>query len=470
MKFALLQTDTADWQEKKGFEKIIAWCNEARNNNCRMAFAPGGFSAHGSGANPCAGHEAALNQLAMKLADTVPLFMGSPDSGSQCFLLQNGLKYNLPPVFEFQNRKLIFSENVFEDFSSMPVWRVMLQPTAWQRTIRSAFPEQLAQTASNERCWVIHPNLSGSVGTDIYGGQSLVFTPNGKLALAGGFFKDQLLIFDTDDYAVQSVPEIPVIEAQWKALVKGTADFVTRNSNGSAALGLSGGMDSALVACIACEALGKENLVGLIMPSVYTSERSISDAEELARNLGIKTFTIPITPMLETFTSALTKPLAALPNLPHNLTRENLQARIRGVLLMAISNATGALVLNTGNKSEGEMGYCTLYGDTVGALAVIGDIYKTRVYELAEWYCQQKGKMVIPRDIFTREPSAELAPDQKDSDTLPPYDELDACLQWLANPSLPKPESARMEEIRQRRAALAYKKRYLPPALKAGIE
>jgi NAD+ synthase (glutamine-hydrolysing) len=185
-------------------------------------------------------------------------------------------------------------------------------------------------------------------------------------------------------------------------------------------VGLSGGIDSALVAVIAVEALGAENVRGVGMPSEFSSSGSVTDAEKLARNLGIKFSTVPIREIYTQFSQSL-EPFFAGTNF--GLAEENLQPRIRGSLLMALSNKTGALVLTTGNKSEMACGYCTLYGDMVGALAVIGDVYKTEVYALSRWVNRERE--VIPNDTLTKPPSAELRPGQKDTDSLPPYDVLD---------------------------------------------
>jgi NAD+ synthase (glutamine-hydrolysing) len=192
------------------------------------------------------------------------------------------------------------------------------------------------------------------------------------------------------------------------------------------ALGLSGGIDSALVAAIACDALGAANVTGVTMPSQYSSAGTRSDAARLARNLGIEFLRLPITPVLATYRRALAKPFKGL---KEDVTEENLQARIRGNYLMALSNKFGWLILTTGNKSEIGVGYSTLYGDMAGGFAVIKDVPKTLVYQVAEHVNQKAGRDVIPRSIFDRPPSAELRPDQTDQDTLPPYAVLDAILE-----------------------------------------
>jgi len=209
----------------------------------------------------------------------------------------------------------------------------------------------------------------------------------------------------------------------WEALVLGTRDYLRKCGFSKAVVGLSGGIDSALVAAIAVEALGKENVQGVGMPSEFSSSGSVSDAEKLAKNLGIAFTIAPIKEIYSKFEKTL-EPFFA--GTQFGLAEENLQPRIRGGLLMAVSNKTGALVLTTGNKSEMACGYCTLYGDMVGALAVIGDVYKTEVYALSRY--ANREREVIPPDTLTKPPSAELRPGQKDTDSLPPYEVLDPIL------------------------------------------
>jgi len=211
----------------------------------------------------------------------------------------------------------------------------------------------------------------------------------------------------------------------WKILVSGTRDYVQKNDFQKVVLGLSGGIDSSLVAAIAVEALGKENVLGVLMPSFYSSKQSIEDARRLIKNLGIKKIIIPIDNIVKTFNQALSDIFAGY---PRDVTEENIQSRIRCVLLMALSNKFHTLVLATGNKSELFTGYCTLYGDLAGGLAPIGDIFKTQVYKLANWLNKEKGEL-IPASILKKEPSAELSPCQRDIDTLPPYEILDQILE-----------------------------------------
>jgi NAD+ synthase/NAD+ synthase (glutamine-hydrolysing) len=218
-------------------------------------------------------------------------------------------------------------------------------------------------------------------------------------------------------------------EETYQALTLGVADYCRKNNLQTVVLGLSGGIDSALTAAIAAEAVGPENVSALLMPSPYSSEHSLADAHELARNLGLSSAKVlPIEAAMEAFGHILAPIFAGL---EPDAAEENIQARIRGVLLMAVANKLGSLLLTTGNKSEIAVGYCTIYGDMCGALAVIGDLYKTEVFRLARWLNETKGRTVIPENTIVKAPSAELRPNQKDQDSLPPYEELDEILKFL---------------------------------------
>jgi NAD+ synthase (glutamine-hydrolysing) len=230
----------------------------------------------------------------------------------------------------------------------------------------------------------------------------------------------------TPPVAPREVVPLPRVDEVYEALVLGTRDYVRKNGFTHVVIGLSGGIDSSLVAAIAVEALGKENVSGVTMPSPYSSSGTRSDARRLARNLGIEFLSLPITPVFKAFRRTLAAPFKGL---KEDVAEENIQARIRGTLLMALSNKFGWLVLTTGNKSEIAVGYSTLYGDMAGGFAVIKDVPKTLVYEVALHVNVRAGRPVIPQSVFDRAPSAELRPDQTDQDTLPPYPELDAILQ-----------------------------------------
>jgi len=221
-------------------------------------------------------------------------------------------------------------------------------------------------------------------------------------------------------------PVLPRVREIYEALVLGTRDYVHKIGRDHVVIGLSGGIDSALVAAIAVEALGRDKVTGVTMPSPYSSSGTRGDAERLAKNLAIDFQTLPITPTFESFKKTLAP---AFKGRKEDVAEENIQARIRGTLLMALSNKFGWLVLTTGNKSEIAVGYSTLYGDMAGGFAVIKDVPKTLVYELSRLVNTRAGRAVIPQTVFDRAPSAELRPDQTDQDTLPPYAELDAILQ-----------------------------------------
>jgi NAD+ synthase (glutamine-hydrolysing) len=256
----------------------------------------------------------------------------------------------------------------------------------------------------------------------------------------------------------------------YEALVLGTRDYVRKNQFKTAVLGLSGGIDSALCACIAADALGAANVVGVSMPSDFTSGASREDAEALARALGLRFYSIPIRDVFETYRRALEP---AFSGQPADTTEENLQARIRGNYLMALSNKFGWLVLTTGNKSEVSVGYSTLYGDMAGGFAVLKDVYKTMVYDLARSRAVRDGKTAIPERTLTRPPSAELRPDQTDQDTLPPYEVLDPILRLYVEEDRAVREIAEMGyEVDMVRRIVRmvdraeYKRRQSPPGIK----
>jgi NAD+ synthase (glutamine-hydrolysing) len=271
---------------------------------------------------------------------------------------------------------------------------------------------------------IVFANMVGGNDSLVFDGSSLALDAKGKLWALAKSFEEDLIFFDTkkqtEDIHVQPQSEI---EAIFEALVLGTRDYCRKCGFERAVIGLSGGIDSSVVAVIAARALGPENVIGVSMPGPYSSEGSLSDARQLAQNLGLRYEVVPITNGFEVFRQAL-KPVFR--DLPEDVTEENLQARTRGTILMAISNKYRALVLSTGNKSELATGYCTLYGDMVGGLAVIADIYKVMVYDLAR-SINRDGE-VIPTACLEKPPSAELRPNQTDQDTLPPYEVLDQVL------------------------------------------
>ncbi|MHC4635982.1 MAG: NAD+ synthase [Planctomycetota bacterium] len=284
-------------------------------------------------------------------------------------------------------------------------------------------------------CAVCYCNLIGGQDEIIFDGRSMLAEPTGKIITQAKAFDEDLLTADVkseSDGKIRIIPTQPSalkivdpLEEIYQALVLGTRDYARKNGFKKFLLGLSGGIDSSVVAAIAVAALGAESVIGITMPSKFNSPETISDAETLAENLGIEFLTVPIEQVLNQFNETL----SLVPGWDdQGIAYENLQARIRGSILMSLSNQFGALVLTTGNKSETAVGYSTLYGDTAGGFAVIKDVFKTLVYKLAEYINEKAGREIIPADVITRPPSAELRPDQKDTDSLPDYDLLDEIL------------------------------------------
>ncbi|MBP9027379.1 MAG: NAD+ synthase [Phycisphaerae bacterium] len=260
----------------------------------------------------------------------------------------------------------------------------------------------------------------------LFDGLSSVVDATGRLVAQAKAFEEDLLLIDLDDLDSARLEAMPTGVANLRAaLVMGLRDYMRKCRFTGVVVGLSGGLDSAVVACLAAEALGPPNVLGVAMPSRYSSEHSVADAKALAENLGIDFSIIPIEPLHAAFERELRPHFAGR---PPDVTEENIQARIRGVSLMALSNKFGRLLLTTGNKSELAVGYCTLYGDMCGGLALISDVPKTMVYELAHEINRRAGREVIPRSTLTKPPSAELRPNQTDQDSLPPYEVLDEIL------------------------------------------
>jgi NAD+ synthetase len=304
------------------------------------------------------------------------------------------------------------------NLSSSPFWH-------GKRAIRR---EMLAAIARRYGIPILLCNQVGGDDSLIFDGSSLAINAQGEVIAQAASFAEDMVVFDPFDAPAFNRQDITREEddtaAAYHALVLGTRDYVRKCGFSKVAIALSGGIDSALVAAIAKDALGSENVLAIGMPSPYSSSGSIDDSRQLAANLGIRFELIGISGLVSEYTQALAPMFAGL---RPDTTEENIQARIRGTLMMALSNKFSALVLTTGNKSEMAVGYCTLYGDMVGALAVIGDLVKTRVYAVCHWL--NRDQKVIPNAILEKPPSAELRPDQKDTDSLPPYDVLDPILE-----------------------------------------
>jgi NAD+ synthase (glutamine-hydrolysing) len=328
--------------------------------------------------------------------------------------------------------------------------------------------EMLRSIAQKTRRPVVFCNQVGGNDELIFDGHSVVFNADGNLIAQGKWFEEDFVIVDTESQTAIQPVELQPEEAIYKALTFGLRDYFYKCGFKSAVLGLSGGIDSAVTACIAVEALGKANVRGLSLPSQFSSQHSLDDARALAKNLDIQYDVVPIQPSFETVKQQL-KPVFA--GKPEDTTEENVQARLRGVILMALSNKFGSLLLTTGNKSEIAVGYCTLYGDMAGGLAVISDVPKTMIYRLAKWINRQRE--IIPDSSITKPPSAELRPNQCDQDSLPPYDVLDAILDlYVVNAkSMSDIIAAGFDEATVRRVIRLidlseYKRRQAAPGLK----
>lgn len=310
-------------------------------------------------------------------------------------------------------------------------------------------------------------NQVGGNDSILFDGNSLVVDQNGELVTRlAGFQED---IETIEDFIPKNIPTIDPIEDLYQALVMGVRDYFYKSGFKKACLGLSGGIDSAVVAAIAVQALGSENVIGVSMPSRYSSQGSKKDAQDLASALGVELKTIPIEKPYQAFLDLLTP---YFENKDPDVTEENLQARMRGVILMALSNKFGYIVLSTGNKSELAMGYSTLYGDLTGGLSVIADVSKAKVYELARYI--NRDKKIIPISTIEKPPSAELRPNQKDSDSLPPYPIIDQVLEAYVERNEPAADIAKnahldialVKSIIDRIHAAEYKRRQAPPGLR----
>jgi len=354
----------------------------------------------------------------------------------------------------------------------------------------------LATRARDANVPLVSVNLVGGQDELVFDGASLAFDADGALIARAGLLVEDLLVVDVEipttrrspsrerlpeiDISPERVPPAPVasriepllseVHEIYEALVLGTRDYVEKNGFSDVVIGVSGGIDSALVTCIAVDALGPERVLAVLMPSRFSSKGSVVDGEALASNLGIETLTIPIEPAHRAFLEMLAEPFARS---EPGTAEENLQARIRGTILMAISNKFGRLVLTTGNKSEIATGYSTLYGDMAGGFSVIKDVSKARVYALARDLNERAGRAVVPAAIIDKPPSAELRPDQLDADALPDYAELDPILEGYVERDHSVADLVAMghDEATVRRVATLvdrneYKRRQAPPGVR----
>lgn len=461
MRISLLQPDMTDFDFNGNLQKIASLCNESPEAHLYIAPA----EAITGPTRPCLASLPGWPQQGSELAQTLAslinanraLLTSLPALGP-IFLSAGAFRFQVEPLC-LNGLRMTFSSQPVPDADVL----IHLSSRPFSGQLQSEWELMLAAQSRQREIVTLAPSLVGGYGSVIYSGQSMALNKYGQLAARGKAFQEDVLNVDLGESITGRIEPSPEkLNAQWDALCLGLSDFFLKSGASKAVLGLSGGMDSALVACIAADALGAQNITGILLPSPYTSQESIHDAEALAKNLNINTYTIPISAIFSEFKHQLEPVFSHISAIRGDLTEENLQARIRGVLLMAFANRTGALVLNTGNKSEAAMGYCTLYGDTAGAIAVIGDLFKTQVYELAAWYCASRGN-IIPANIFTKAPTAELRPNQKDTDSLPPYSELDKALEKAirGEGDTDLSEKARRFEFKRRQSP--------PPLLVSGL-
>jgi len=327
----------------------------------------------------------------------------------------------------------------------------------------------LSHIAAHLKLPVAYCNQVGGNDDLVFAGRSVVFGPDGTLLAQAAAFAEDVLVADPQSGTGRIEPDDATPEAEaWGALVLGTRDYVRKCGFSRVLLGLSGGVDSSLVAAVAARALGPENVLGVLMPSPYSSQGSVDDALALCASLKIRSLTIPIGPLMGAFDAALAEAFAGQ---DPDVTEENIQSRIRGNLLMALSNKQGDMLLTTGNKSELAVGYCTIYGDMSGGLAVIADVPKTLVYRICRWLNQERGEL-IPRAVLTKAPSAELRPGQTDQDSLPPYEVLDPILDRLLHMEGAQAaidagfDPATVRQVARLVRIAEFKRRQAPPGLK----
>ena len=393
--------------------------------------------------------------------------------------------------FEFNGRKLgiTICEDIWNDedfwperlYRGDPVRELISQgaeiilnisASPWHDGKEKTRLEMLRRVAHDEKVPLAQVNAIGANDELIFDGHSVVLNSSGELLALGQGFAEEILVVDLKESRKQKAEnrnEFPPREQLlFSALSLGVRDYVRKCGFKSVLVGLSGGIDSALVAAIAADALGAENVLGVAMPARYSSSGSLTDAERLAKNLGLRYEVLPIEPVFKSVETQLKKVFAGT---KPNEAEENIQSRLRGVTLMALSNKFGALVLTTGNKSEMAVGYCTLYGDMNGALGPIADVLKTDVYKISRWVNRERE--IIPADSITKPPSAELRPNQTDQDSLPPYEILDAILDLYVVKNLGKAEiiahgfaAAVVNDVVNKINFSEYKRRQAAPGLK----
>ncbi len=360
-------------------------------------------------------------------------------------------------------------EEAFSGGGDPPTLLLNLSASPYSQGKATLRLQMLGNTARRHRVAVAYVNCVGGNDSLVFDGRSLLLDREGRPVAVAPGFTPRLLLADTGAAGSPGpAPEVDGDGSLFSALVTGLRGYARKCGFSTAVLGLSGGVDSSLTAAIAAEALGPERVLGVLLPSPFTSEASVEDALALGRNLGLPTRTVPISGVFSAYLRDLADPLGGLPG---DATEENLQARIRGNILMALSNRFGHLLLTTGNKSELATGYCTLYGDMSGGLAVISDLLKGEVYRLSRWVNRERE--VIPLRVLTRAPSAELRPGQTDQDSLPPYEVLDAILRRYIEEHQTRAEIAAagfdpalVGEILNRVEGNEYKRQQAAPGLK----
>lgn len=358
---------------------------------------------------------------------------------------------------------------------------INISASPFHRNVARIRHDLIARKAKKNKLWIIYANQVGSQDDLVFDGRSLIANPKGEIVFQAPAFQEGLFIAEIGPESKKQAKSDPnQVDDMYRALVLGIRDYMRKNRFAKAVIGMSGGIDSALVATLACDAIGASNVLGVTMPGEYSSTGSYEDSEKLAKNLGFEIRKQPITPMYKNFIETAIEQknkrgISAVEKDKITLAMENLQARLRALQLMYISNDENRLLLSTGNKSELAMGYCTLYGDMCGGLCVLGDVYKTDVYKIARY--RNSVSRVIPDAILDKAPSAELRPNQKDQDSLPPYEALDKILEFYIEKNLSKTQIAQklkaekvslefIADILQKVNRNEYKRRQTPPLIR----
>lgn len=488
MKIGLLQVRIPAGRYAANAERLFAAVRQAATQGADLCISPlNGLAGWPAAAGARVRHDAALHALAAELA-LVPqapalLIASSCAASAEVYLLRNGQVEAIPLRMgwgQVSVSGVLLAVSAGEalpaglDNEAMAATAGVVHLAAERYTPerRSTLVERYARLAVQCGRPVYRANAVGGSESWLWSGDSLVMDAQGRLVLVCPPWKEAVAVLD-EGLSLCGTASAPLAaeapQDTCEGLICGLRDFVADCGAQRVVLGLSGGMDSALVAALAVEALGAANVLGVLMSSPWTSKASEHDALELADQLGMETLSLPIAGLMERFASTLAPRFTGR---APDVTEENVQSRIRGVLLMALANKEGRLLLATGNKSELGVGYCTLYGDTAGALAPLGDVYKTEVYRLAAAMNSRAGRNLIPAAVFTKAPTAELRPGQTDQDNLPPYETLDAVLRELVEygkePAAIRISGAAPEEVlRVARLLQAseFKRRQVPPAL-----